>query len=73
MTANEKLMRDEKEENFRENIEWKKIGDKLTPIIHPDSTVKTELVDDIVAFLPDSYKNKGKLFFEVRSRRQGSF
>ena len=60
----EKIMRDEKEENFRENVEWKKIGDKLSSIIHPDSTVKTDMVDDIVSFLPDSYKNKGKLFLQ---------
>ena len=61
-------LQNKNEEKFKEDKEWKKIGQKLQPIIHPDSTVEgkntDEIIKNIVDFLPDSYQKKGRVFLE---------
>ena len=60
---NEKIMRDEKEKQFKENEEWQKVGKRLGNIIQPDSTVaeknRQDLVEDVIDVLPQNFRTKG--------------
>ena len=72
---NDNFLRGEKEEKFREDAEWKKVEKRLTPIIHPDSTVKekelTETINDIVDALPNTFREKGKSFLARLVKEEG--
>ena len=65
---NEKFLQDKNEEKFKEDYEWEKLGKRLAPIIHPDSSVTNKSNEEVISIvtenLPDKFKNKGKIFLK---------
>ena len=65
---NEDFIRNQAEEKFKENVEWGKLGDRLKPILHSDSTVKestqAEIINDTIELLPFSFQNRGRQFMQ---------
>ena len=72
---NEKIMRDEKEKQFKENEEWQKVGKRLGNIIQPDSTVaeknRQDLVEDVIDVLPQNFRTKGRQLVNRLMRQEG--
>lgn len=69
---NEKFLAEKKEKEFKENVEWDKIGTKLKPIIR--SPLKTggpsktntipDMVDEVIQVLQPNFQKKGRQLLE---------